>query len=251
MIAVVIQARMGSSRLPGKVLMDIEGKPLLKRLMERLLPSQKVDQFIIATTENKEDDAIESFCETEGYACHRGSDWDVLERFWSTVESLDQQPHTVVRICADNPLHNHKVLDEVLEYFGRCGSTYFSNSNHDPSFLEDGFDTEVFSYDALRIAQEKAELLSEREHVCPYIKAHFSCGWKKVHPEYQLKLSVDTENDLKAIRAIFRELGDKDLFSIYEVVELLEEKPEIRELNAESIVNAGFAKTLNEDRKVK
>ena len=100
-------------------------------------------------------------------------------------------------------------------------------------------------------ANEHAKLLSEREHVCPYIKKHFSCGWKKVNQEYTFKLSVDTESDYKAVSEIFK-LNENNLdFSIEDVVHTIKHKPEILNLNPESVINSGYAKTLKEDRIVK
>ncbi len=244
----IIQARMGSTRLPGKVLMDIQGKSLLKNLVDRIRPASRLDEIIIATTSNAEDDPIDIYCKANGIKCYRGSDWDVLDRFYRAANSLEKPVSNVIRICCDNPLHSHKVVDFVVEEFQKSGKTYFSNSNHEPDFLEDGFDVEVFSYEALEDAWKNAKLLSEREHVCPYIKKTFSCGWKKAHPEYQFKLSVDTQADLDAVRAIFKELKEQPEFSIEEVVELLKRKPEILALNNESEINSGYRKSLDNDK---
>lgn len=251
MTLAILQARMGSSRLPGKVLLDFQGNTILGHLISRLSPSETVDQFIVATTTNIEDNAIEAWCKLNNVACYRGSDWDVLDRFWKAATSFPQVPDTIVRICCDNPLHSYKVLDFVVTEFQKSGATYFSNSNQEPDYLEDGFDVEVFTFEALKIAQEKATLMSEREHVCPYIKKHFTCGWKKADPEYMFKLSVDTTNDLAAVSRIFDELKDIPDFGIHEVTNLLKQKPEILELNRESEINSGFKKSINEDRKVK
>lgn len=250
MTVAILQARMGSTRLPGKVLMEVHGKTILDHIIDRLAPSTKVDHFIIATTNNKDDDAIEAWCKGKGINCFRGSDWDVLERFYFAASSVEN-PETVVRICCDNPLHHFSVLDFVVEEYEKSGKTYFSNSNQEPDYLEDGFDVEVFRFDALKEAHEKAKLMSEREHVCPYIKKHFPCGWKKVDPDYMFKLSVDTKADLKMAERIFEELKDQKDFSIKDVTKLLREKPEILEINKESEINSGFAKSIKEDRIVK
>jgi len=245
---VIIQARMGSSRLPGKVLMDIEGKKLLGQLIDRISPSQEINKIIVATTTNDEDDAIELFCKESGTTCFRGSDWDVLDRFYRAATSLTEVPKNIIRICSDNPLHSYKVVDTVMNWFCESKADYFSNSNKEPDFLEDGFDTEIFSFHALESAWKNAKFLSEREHVCPYIKKHFKCGWKKINSEYSYKLSVDTLEDLNAVRAIFKLNAGNVNFSIDEVVKTLHENPEILSINKESKINSGFFKTLNEDR---
>lgn len=250
MILGLIQARMGSTRLAGKVLKDIHGKPLLERLMERLEPSHTVDQWVIVITTNPEDDALAKWCEKMGFSYFRGSDWDVLDRFYQASLNYENV-EALVRICSDNPLHSYKVVDFVVAAYQKSRKSYFSNSNHEPDFLEDGFDTEVFSNDALVDAWKNAKLLSEREHVCPYIKKHNSCAWQKVHPAYHYKLSVDTQDDLDAVRAIFARLPNEIEFSIQDVVDVLRKYPEILEINKDSVVNSGFQKTLNEDRIVK
>jgi spore coat polysaccharide biosynthesis protein SpsF len=250
MIIGLIQARMGSSRLPGKVLREINGKPILQLLIERLSPSTLVDEFIIVTTELPEDDAIENWCKKSGVKCFRGSDWDVLDRFYSAVSEMDHLT-SIVRICSDNPLHSYKVVDFVVNEYLKSKKTYFSNSNQEPDYLEDGFDVEVFSFSSLEDAWKNAKLLSEREHVCPYIKKHNPCGWKKAHPAYHFKLSVDTQADLNAVEQIYTELKGQPDFSIEEVVALLQAKPEILDINKESEINSGFQKSLKEDRIVK
>jgi len=247
----IIQARMGSSRLPGKVLREVSGNHILGHLVERLSKSSRIDHLVVATTSNAEDDAIAAWCLSKGIDCFRGSDWDVLDRFYQAAVNQPTRPETIVRICCDNPLHSYKVADFVIGAFEESGADYFSNSNEEPDYLEDGFDTEVFTFHALEEAWKKAELLSEREHVCPYIKKHFRCAWKKAHPDYHFKLSVDTENDLLAVRRIFEELHDTPDFGVHEVVDLLHRKPEILEINKESRINEGLRKSLNEDKTIR
>jgi spore coat polysaccharide biosynthesis protein SpsF (cytidylyltransferase family) len=249
----IIQARMGSSRLPGKVLMDVAGKPILQQLLDRLKPSKKINSIIVATTTNSEDDAIETFCNQYGVACSRGSDWDVLDRFLKAAQQCGAvSGDTIVRICCDNPIQSWKVVDFVIDQFERYKVDYFSNSNQEPNYLEDGFDAEVTSFDALRFAAQNATLMSEREHVMPFIKncGKFKLGWRKAHSDYQFKLSVDTSNDLRMAQRIFDELKDTPDFAIDEVVNLLRTKPEILEINRESEINAGYKKSLTHDRKV-
>ena len=249
----IIQARMGSTRLPGKVLKPVFGKPILQQLTERLKPSKRIDAVIVATTSNPEDDAIEAFCNSKGIACFRGSDWDVLDRF---VKAAQQAGATagdaIIRICCDNPIHSWKVVDFVVDQFHRYKVDYFSNSNQEPNYLEDGFDVEVVSYNVLVKASEEAKLLSEREHVMPYVKnsRQFKLGWRKANDRYNFKLSVDTKNDLKLAEEIFRQLEGAPDFSIDEVVELLNRKPELLSINQDSEINSGYKKSIANDRTV-
>lgn len=246
----IIQARMGSSRLPGKVMKQINNKPLLKILVDRISASFYINKLIVATTDNKEDDIIHSFCLKNKIDVYRGSDWDVLDRFYKAATSYVKRPKNIVRICSDNPLLSYHVVDHVFNNYINSGKDYFSNSNQEPDYLEDGFDVEVFSFIALEAAWRNAKLLSEREHVCPYIKKNFSCGWKKVNKHYDYKLSVDTENDYNLVTQIFNELNQVKDFGIDEVVCLLKEKPYLLDINKESRINSGYLKSLKNDREI-
>jgi len=246
----IIQARMGSSRLPGKVMKRINDTPLLQILYDRILNSSFTDKIIIATTTNREDDIIRDFCDDNSIDLYRGSDWDVLDRFYQTAISQKIKPKNIIRICADNPLLSYKLIDFVIENYIKSGKDYFSNSNHEPNFLEDGFDVEVFTFEALAFAWKNAKLLSEREHVSPFIKKNFECGWKKVHKSYNYKLSVDTENDFLLVKQIFKELENSKYFSINEVVDLLIKKPHLLNINKESKINSGYLKSLKDDQKI-
>ncbi len=247
----IIQARMGSTRLPGKVLKCIHNKPLIDHLLDRLAPSKHIDEFVVATSDLEQDDALVNHLEKRNTSVFRGSEWDVLERFYLAAKK--HSPKTITRICADNPLHSYKVLDQVFERFLATQSDYHSNSNHEPDVLEDGFDVEVFSFAALEKAYLQAKLLSDREHVTPFIKRDESLKrtWQKTCEAYTYKLSVDTENDRLAVEQIFLAFKENYDFSIDQVVELLEHRSDILELNKESIINSGFHKSLKNDKIVK
>lgn len=247
----IIQARMGSTRLPGKVLMDINGNSILENLIDRISPAKTIDKTVVATTTNPEDAAIEEFCKKKNIACSRGSDWDVLERFYNAA--LPYQPKNVIRVTSDCPLHHHAVIDFVVKEHEASGKDYFSNSNGEPQVLEDGFDTEVFTFAALQTAHKEASMQSEREHVTPYIKnsGKFTCAWKHFNDTYHYKLSVDSPDDFKMAQRIFEELKDVDDFGMNEVIALLEAKPEILSLNKDSVANSGYQKSLKNDKPVK
>ncbi|MBL7936218.1 MAG: glycosyltransferase family protein [Bacteroidia bacterium] len=247
---VIIQARMGSSRLPGKVLKKIKGYTLLEIQQMRIKPSQLVDQIVIATTTNPEDDVIATFCLEKNISYSRGSDWDVLDRYYQAAKKYN--PVNVIRLTSDCPLHHYSVVDFVIDEYLKSEKDYFSNSNNEPDFLEDGFDVEVFSFKALEAAWKEAKLLSEREHVTPYIKnsGKFSCAWKKYNKDYQYKLSVDSENDFKAVEMIFNSFDTLTDFGMDNVLSLLKLKPEILKLNKESIINSGYTKSIQNDKKI-
>tara|TARA_B100000795_G_scaffold205792_1_gene159296 strand:- start:11993 stop:12754 length:762 start_codon:yes stop_codon:yes gene_type:complete len=249
----IIQARLGSTRLQGKVLLPIEGKPLLQRIVERLGNSDIVDQIIIATSNKEIDTPIEDFARNLNVMCYRGSENDVLDRYYRAAQSVQSSANdTIIRVCADNPLHHSDVMDFVLNQFEQGDYDYFSNSNYEPDFLEDGFDVEVFRYWLLEKTWREATLPSDREHVCPYMKnpTQYKCGWKKYRKEYQFKLSVDTSEDLEAVRTIYKALLPVNPnFGIDDVLNLLNIKPEILAINKDSIINAGYHKSIEEQKK--
>ena len=250
MTVVIIQARMGSSRLPGKILKKINDLSLLQIQYERIKHSQLIHAIVVATTLNKEDDIVEKFCMDNNILCYRGSDWDVLDRFYKAAEFYSAR--NVVRITSDCPLHHHDVIDFAVQHFLDSGVDYFSNSNFEPDYLEDGIDVEVFSFHALKIAWNEAKLMSEREHVTPYIKksGKFNCKWKKYAKEYQFKLSVDTINDFKLVELIANSFNPDIHFSVKDIIKLLNTKPEFLLVNNESKINEGYKKSLLNDRTI-
>ncbi|GAB4139949.1 MAG: glycosyltransferase family protein [Bacteroidia bacterium] len=250
-LRIFIQARMGSTRLPGKVLKTIGGKIQLQHLLDRLGAYTQNGQVVVVTTENEEDNAIAEFCSVQNVSCCRGSDWDVLGRFVKAADELHLHEDTVIiRVTADCPLHHEDVISFAIHEFMQHQLDYFSNS-YAPHY-EDGCDTEVFRLKTLRDAASKATLLSQREHVTPYIKDSglYLCGYKKYDTDYRFKLSVDTINDHAAVDEVFRRFAPDTNFGIHEVVKLIQSAPEILQLNNESVINAGYAKSLANDKEV-
>lgn len=210
---VLIQARMGSSRLPGKMLLPLppDGKPLLTHLLRRIAPRNWQDyQIVLATSVHASDDPIAQLCREQQVRCFRGSEDDVLSRFYhaTLAQQLDLLPQSpVMRICADNPLLHRDMLYWAFEQYEKHNLDYFSNS-FAPHY-EDGIALEIAAFRALEQAYQCANLASQREHVTPYIKESglFLCAYRKYHPNYQYKLSVDTEQDYLNNCHIFQALS--------------------------------------------
>lgn len=237
--AAIIQARMSSTRLPGKVLMPVMGKPLLGHMVERVRPATEVDELVVATSTEASDDPIARWCGDNGVKVVRGSLSDVLARYYFGALSLHPTPQTIVRLTADCPLHHHAVVDFAVKEFHRRRVDYFSNS-YPPDF-EDGFDVEVFTLRALKHAHEHATEAHDREHVMPYIikiNSQFTRAFVKYRDNYRYKLSVDSLEDFKAVAAIFETLYPKNpFFSIDDVMQVLRENPAITLLNRKSVIN--------------
>ena len=174
----IVQARISSSRLPGKVLLPLGGKPMVIYQLERLRRCQRLDRLVLATSSHSSDDTLADVVSAAGFAVFRGDLQDVLERFRACVSV--EQPTTVVRLTGDCPLSDPALIDELIEAFGRGGWDYLSNSADAQQLsVPDGFDAEVFRADLLERAALEAQLPLEREHVTPFFrteKAGVRCG---------------------------------------------------------------------------
>ena len=162
----IIQARLGSTRLPGKVLKPILSRPMLSYMLERVKAAKRIDALMIATTENKSDQPIVEFCRSEKIKCFRGSENDVLDRYYQAARSV--QAEIIVRLTADCPLIDPAVVDEIVEAFLTKYPNIDFASNVKPATFPDGMDIEVFSFAALEWAWKETKNPLEREHVTPY-----------------------------------------------------------------------------------
>ena len=231
----IIQARMGSSRLPGKVLKEIAGKPMLQHMVERTRKVQQIDQVIIATTEAPLDDPIEAFCEEFGCSIYRGSVHDVLDRYYQTAQKF--QVENIVRLTADCPLLDPLVVAKTISAF-LDRKVDFAANRLPPPFKRTypiGLDTEVCSFKALEQAWREAKEKFEREHVMPYLY-RVEGRFKTLVIDYEIdygswRLTVDTPEDLDLIRKIFDHFGDRP-FNWLNVIHYLENHPEIAQINA-------------------
>lgn len=246
-VVAIIQARMGSSRLPGKSMADIEGHPMLWHVVERVKRASLVDRVVVATSTQPADNAIEEMCRKRGVICYRGSENDVLDRYYHAARR--EKAPTLVRITADCPLIDPEVIDRVIRRFQRGDLDYASNAM--VRSYPDGLDTEVFSFAALERAWHEASKTSEREHVTPYLRSEkFRTGNVENHSTclYQhYRWTVDEAEDLEFIRAVYRSFGDKSDFGMNDVVALLEKNPGLKKINSEIVSNRGYYKSLYDD----
>lgn len=202
----VTQARMSSTRLPDKVLMEIEKKPILKIHLERLLKCTQVDKIIVASTTNKRDDILEENVVKWGVEVYRGSEDDVLDRFYQAVREL--KPEWVVRVTSDCPLIDPELVDKIISYVKSHDKDYGSNILIEN--FPDGQDIEVFKFSVLESAWKNATLQSEREHVTPYIRNNCQFNNGKLFSSVNYPCS----NDYSKIRMTVDELADYDLMNI-------------------------------------
>lgn len=239
---------MGSTRLPGKVMMEICGRPMLWHVIHRLRHAETFDSIIVATSEQMIDDEIEEFCRTENVPCFRGSEKDVLDRYYQAAKWIGAD--VIVRITADCPLIDPEVVDSVVNKYLECECDYASNS--ELRTYPDGLDTEVFSFNALKRAWSEARMMSEREHVTPYIRNNktifTSADVFQERDLSSLRWTVDEPEDFEFVRNIYERLYRSDrVFLMDEVVNLLRENPKLLEINKGFERNEGYLRSLRED----
>ncbi len=232
-IVAIVQARMGSTRLPGKVLRDLAGKPMIERVLERVRCAGSVDETIVATSDLPGDDPLADWLATRHHACFRGSEPDVLARFAGAAAQAGAD--AIVRITADCPLTDPGVIDEVVAAFraGQPGLDYGSNVLPRRTFPR-GLDTEIFTRTALEACAREAADASSREHVTPFIYRHperFRLHGVEADADYsEHRWTVDTPEDFELIEKIYTTLGDAD-FSWKDVLHLLGQNPAWSEIN--------------------
>jgi len=228
----IVQARMGSTRLPGKVLMDIGGETTLCRVVRRLSRSKLITEVAIATTDSPADDAIVSESKRLGVRCFRGSEQDVLARYLDAAEEFEAD--VIVRITSDCPLIDAGMTDDVLVEFFREEADFAFNAV--PDRLPRGLDVEVFARKALGQAARLATDAYQREHVTPIFYERRDLFAVAALPSEQdfsrYRWTLDTPQDLRLIRAIYAHYGNRDDFDWREVAALMLRSPEIATLNS-------------------
>jgi len=249
MILGILQARCSSFRLPGKVLLEIEGKTMLQLQVERILRSNKLEKLIVATSTATDDDRIESLCKTMGIDCFRGSLDDVLDRFYQAAQSF--KADHIVRLTADCPLHDWKVIDGIIDFFQR-GEFDFACNTIETTF-PDGQDVWIFSFKVLEQTWKNATLLSDREHVCTYMINHpdlFRQGSFLQNEDLsKLRWTVDELNDFDFVAKIYANLYKTNPeFETRDILKLIENKPELAMINDKVTRDEGLKTSLLADR---
>ena len=234
-IGVITQVRMSSTRLPKKIMKLILGKPMLVLFLERLKRMGSVDEIIVATTTEKEDDIIVKTIKDydDKIKVYRGSMDDVLDRYYKAAKTFGVD--IVVRITSDCPLIDPKVSDTVIENFISEDCDYCCN-NISPRTYPHGLDTEVFSFKSLERAWKEAKEGTEREHVTPYIRGNPK-KFQITEVKYRkimgyLRWTVDYPEDFEFVKAIFERLYPTNRnFGMEDILQLLQKEPELNEIN--------------------
>lgn len=245
----MIQARYGSSRLPGKILMDLCGKPVLQRVIERVQRSRYIDEVFVVTSIGVENLSVLRLCANLSIRAFAGSEDDVLDRYYQLAKLI--QPDYVVRVTADCPCYDWELLDAAISSM-TAETDYLSDFGET---LPDGLDLEIIRFESLKRSWQEARLASEREHVTQYIRKHpelFSLQNFQAPMEGigHLRWTLDEAEDLMLIQTIYEHfcaLG-KENFLTQDILDYLRRKPELNQINAKYARNEGLAKSLRDDK---
>lgn len=248
-VVAILQARMGSSRLPGKVLKPILGEPMLARMLERVKNAKRLDAIVVATTIKPQDDAIVRVAESLGVQTFRGSEDDVLDRVYQAARAAGAD--IILALTGDCVLHDPRVIDEVVEHFVSAADPFAYSGT--PENYPEGLDTDIFYRSALAEAATRAQLPSEREHLSVYLKNHperfHVLPWRVgERDDAQMHWSVDSPADFAFVTRIFEELYPANpAFGKDEVLALLAREPELLEINKGGTGYEGLAKSKKRD----
>jgi glutamate-1-semialdehyde 2,1-aminomutase len=244
-LVIVIQARMGSKRLPGKVLLDLGGQSTLQRVIERVSRSKYADKIVVATSDNAQDDALAEYCSNLNVRCVRGSEDNVQNRFLKVAEETGAE--TIVRITADCPLVDPEIMDEAIQLYLHTGCDYVSNVT--PATFPDGLDVEVFSTSALVKASTMGDKFAQTEHVTSLIRESDEFNKKNIENDKdlsQVRWTLDNSSDLEVLRGIYAlsdhvsHMGWKDVYKLYQ------EATELHAMNSGFLRNYGSEMTAGQ-----
>jgi spore coat polysaccharide biosynthesis protein SpsF len=234
MIGAIVQARMGSTRLPGKVMLEAAGKPLLGHLLERLSYCQRLEKTIVATTTNERDDVIEDLCNLLGVVVYRGSEYDVLDRYYQAAKAFGIT--CVVRVTSDCPLIDPGLIDEKLSFFMNKLDQFDLITNRHPLTYADGLDFDLIPLEGLDVAWRTARESHQREHVVPFF---WESGMRVYNFEDPRKLfythrwTLDYIEDYELIKSIYSGLyRNGQRFTTSDILRFLTEDPKLSQINA-------------------
>ncbi len=248
-VIAIIQARMSSSRLPGKVLFDLEGTPVLGHICLRLKSCKHVDKIIVATSNDSSDDNIFEWGQKNNITIFRGSLSDVLSRYYYAASENDAK--VIVRVTGDCPVIDPDIVDELILQLKFNNYDYASLVGEFP----DGLDCSVMTFKALKQAFLKAKLTSEREHVCPYIEKNPEVfkifKYYKFHGLGHHRWTLDEEVDYELIKIIFKALYQKNqIFYHHEILKFLSKNESLFDINSHISRNEGYQKSLKNDSEI-
>lgn len=245
----IIQARMGSTRLPNKILMPaVDGITMLEYELKRVQQSKKINKIVVATTDKSGDDQIQELCDKIEVDCFRGSEDDVLERYAKCAEKYPEYEN-IIRLTGDCPLIDPVEIDKVIELFETSGLDYASNCEAGKETYPDGLDTEIFSRKTLEQAARDSRQKSEREHVTLYIRnnPNFKKGFIQAEQDFShFRLTLDEQVDYEVIKFVMENSMPDDGYLKY--ISVLTKNPDVMFKNTKIQRNEGLKKSLDNDK---
>ncbi len=236
-IVAIVQARLGSTRLPSKIFKTILDKTLLDIQIERMSRSKYISDIVIATTTNPYDDLIFNYCKEKNYEVFRGSEFDVLDRHYQAGYKF--RADALMKIPSDCPLIDPEIIDNVIKFYVENFPKYDYVSNLHPASYPDGNDVEIMKFDVLTSAWRFSDKQYQREHTTPYLyenMSKFSLGnvvWERgIDLSEKIRLTLDYEEDYQFIKEIYERLYPQKIdFNLEDILKLLEEEPELLKIN--------------------
>ena len=250
-ITVIIEARTGSTRLPNKVLAKIEDRPMIFYVINRAKKIKSVEQILLSTTKEKNDQVLLEIAEKSGIIGFAGDTNDVLNRDYQCALKVNAEP--IIRITGDCPLLDPNTVEDMLQFFLKNNYDYVSN-RITPTY-PDGLDAEIYSFETLQKTAQEAKWSSERELVTTYItknpKKFKIFNYKGKDDFSNLRWSIDQEEDLRFVREVYSKMKPKIDFSMTEMLELISKNPYLSEINKDIMRNEGHLKIYKNDRIVR
>jgi len=249
----IIQARTGSTRLPGKVLKPVLGEPMLARMLERVKRAKSIDAIVVATSEKPRDDAVAELAQKCGVQVFRGSEDDVIDRMYRAAKEAGAD--VIVGLTGDCPLHDPAVIDEAVRHFIDANDPFAYSGT--PANYPEGLDTDICTFTAFEETWKNATLHSEREHFAQYFKNHperfhglpWTVGGRD---DSAMHWSVDTAQDFEFMTKVFEQLYPTNpSFGKDDILTLLARQPELLEINKGGTGYEGLAKSLEIDEEMK
>ena len=253
-VLAITQARYGSTRLPAKILKEVNGQTLLEIHLRRILQAKTIDMVKIATTDEEGSRFIVEVADKVGVGHHTGSVDDVLSRFYRTAEP--EHPDYVIRFTSDCPLIDPTVIDDIVNF--AISHPEYDYIHTDPKQFPDGLDTEVMKFSAIERAFKEAILTSEREHVTPYIwkngtaeggdmfKTYNFTNKEGAYNASDFRITIDEPEDFEVLSTLINELGIAKYWKEY--IDYLLSHPELKSLNSKFGYNEGYEKSIKNDK---
>ena len=249
----IIAARISSSRLPGKVMLKLGNKIILRHMIDRMKVAKKLDNIVVATSLNPNDDVLYEYCRQNSIDCYRGDENDLIDRYYTISKKINCD--VIARFGADCPLIDPKIIDKVITIYLENDFDFVSNHGPPPKTYPEGMTLDVYSANILCEAFHDAKKPSEREHISPFFwnnPKRYRLHRVDYHTDIsKYRLSLDYSEDFELIQIIFKKLYNENvIFSLEEIIQFLEKNPKIKKINSHIEQSIGIKRSFEEDKRL-